>query len=640
MANNLTPTLTLSQLKENIDALGKGGMASSDIQTYVNNYARGSDGNYALKSPRSPSGQPAQPSPQGGEPSGGFAMFGGGSPVGGNADSTQATTANAGLAPLEAAANAVTHSEQAAGQDISSAIGENIPAVKKAQAGANASNQQLASVFGRVLQERHRLAAAGKDTSQLDSILTDDAKTLGITNLQEILPPGAQKTALQTAADFAGVALDVISAGSYGPAAEGAETGELLIKGAKTAGAGAVATGGIDEFAADRAAEGGEQAATQAPKAATVGQNLARVGVKTAKTAAEGAAMGYGYDVTNAAQQGKTGVSMFKPGVGTAIGAGIPLLAGGMTAAGQASKGLGHMFSGSYLPDVADEFAEQGIRPPVGAVTTSGAVQGAEALASKGMFGKDIVASYANAASALDAKTDSIVASIRPMTNLSDENLGKSIQDGLKEYDDNFRVTEDKVYAEFGDQYGSSPTIAATTKDTLSSIMQEQGSDYYKGVDPSLKRMLDRMSGLSSPEAKQLLSQGYSAEMIMDQGLVKEPELTFNELKATRTSIGEQLSRRSRQHRPQAPLWLVVAGHADGGRRKGQRRSIGIGEAERRLCGRQGQDREPHRAVDKVKQSREHRPKPVQEEQRGHDKSGEGDSRSATFSGYSERFHR
>ena len=473
------------------------------------------------------------PSSQG-EPSD-FSLFGAQPPsslMGGNTDSTRASVQDTGLQPLADVGNAITHSEQAAGQDISSAAEEAIPSVKKAQGAAEQSNLQLGQVFGRLLKERHDLAAQGKPTDQLDSILADDARTLGITNLQKILPPGAQKTQLQVAADFAGVALDVISAGQYGEGA--AETGSLLTKADKAAYAAEDAT------VASAATDAG---GSLSKGTATVGQNLAKVGVKTAKTFAEGAGIGYGYDVTNAAQQGKTGAGMFKPGLGTAIGAGIPLLAGGLTAAGQASKGLGHVFSGSYLPDVADEFAAQGIKPPVGAVTNSGAVQGAEALASKGMFGKEIIQSYADAAATLDAKTDSVVASIKPMTNLSDENLGKTIQQGLQEYDDNFRITEDKVYAEFGDKYGASPTVAATTKDTLQTIIEEQGSDYYKGIDPSMKRMLDRMTGLSSPEAKQLLSQGYSADMIMEQGLVKQPDLTFNELKATRTSIGEQLSR-------------------------------------------------------------------------------------------------
>ncbi|OGG48465.1 hypothetical protein A3G63_01180 [Candidatus Kaiserbacteria bacterium RIFCSPLOWO2_12_FULL_52_8] len=48
--NNLTPRLTSIQIRENIDALQKGGMSNDKIQAYVNNYTKTSDGNYILKS--------------------------------------------------------------------------------------------------------------------------------------------------------------------------------------------------------------------------------------------------------------------------------------------------------------------------------------------------------------------------------------------------------------------------------------------------------------------------------------------------------------------------------------------------------------------------------------------------------------
>lgn len=47
--DNLTPKLTVQQLKENIDALKKGGIDNTKIQSYVDNYKKDSDGNYSLK---------------------------------------------------------------------------------------------------------------------------------------------------------------------------------------------------------------------------------------------------------------------------------------------------------------------------------------------------------------------------------------------------------------------------------------------------------------------------------------------------------------------------------------------------------------------------------------------------------------
>lgn len=49
--DKLTPTLNDSQIKENISALQKQGVDNSKIQAYVDNYSKGSDGNYVLKNP-------------------------------------------------------------------------------------------------------------------------------------------------------------------------------------------------------------------------------------------------------------------------------------------------------------------------------------------------------------------------------------------------------------------------------------------------------------------------------------------------------------------------------------------------------------------------------------------------------------
>ncbi len=56
--NTLTPTLTQAQLKQNIDALQKGGMTNDKVQAYVDNYSKAADGSYALKTS---GGAPATP---------------------------------------------------------------------------------------------------------------------------------------------------------------------------------------------------------------------------------------------------------------------------------------------------------------------------------------------------------------------------------------------------------------------------------------------------------------------------------------------------------------------------------------------------------------------------------------------------
>ncbi len=58
--DKLTPTLNQDQLKENINALQKGGMDNSKVQQYVNNYSLGKDGNYVLRTP-APASNPQFP---------------------------------------------------------------------------------------------------------------------------------------------------------------------------------------------------------------------------------------------------------------------------------------------------------------------------------------------------------------------------------------------------------------------------------------------------------------------------------------------------------------------------------------------------------------------------------------------------
>lgn len=55
--DKLTPQLNDTQLRQNIDALQKGGVASNKVQAYVDNYTRDSHGNYVLKPQTAPQPQ-------------------------------------------------------------------------------------------------------------------------------------------------------------------------------------------------------------------------------------------------------------------------------------------------------------------------------------------------------------------------------------------------------------------------------------------------------------------------------------------------------------------------------------------------------------------------------------------------------
>ena len=237
-----------------------------------------------------------------------------------------------------------------------------------------------------------------------------------------------------------------------------------------------------------------------------------------------------------AAKEGAT-----RAGMGKAFDAAVSKMAKPTTAPFKAVKGkMVAPFEKSYLPEAAKAFEEQGIKPPVSAITKSPFLQGSEAIASKSAFGRKIFETYTNAKTAIEAKTNAIVERIKPVKTLSEENLGKTVKEGLKEYDDNFKITQNKIYEEFGKKYGSSESKTLNTKETLSEIITEQGRDFFDGVNPKLARMFDRLTG-ENAQVKAARQQGIPENII--EKMRVEPELSFHELKSTRTSVGEQLAR-------------------------------------------------------------------------------------------------
>jgi len=84
---------------------------------------------------------------------------------------------------------------------------------------------------------------------------------------------------------------------------------------------------GAKQVAADALSSATYLAAPTIPKAGPLASTAAKVATRGAKIAA-GAASGYASDVASNLNQGKSGTDILKPGLGTAIGAGIPAIGG------------------------------------------------------------------------------------------------------------------------------------------------------------------------------------------------------------------------------------------------------------------------------------------------------------------------
>lgn len=235
-------------------------------------------------------------------------------------------------------ANTVTSSEQGFGASIGDALysGKATDVVVKAQ-------KEHADAIQSLSELRKRQKAAGKDTTHTDNLLkqmlseTRSGNVPG-SNIGEIIP-SINKSTGQILGEAGGVALDIASAGSYGNAAKRTTTGQLFIKTAA-------------EKTADKVAA---ETAKDVFKAAPLSEKLATIGKKTVVKSVIGAGTGYGYDVSQNLQSGKTGKEAFKPGMGTLLGGTIPLAVGGIQASVAITKSTAPKFINSLIkPKQAD----------------------------------------------------------------------------------------------------------------------------------------------------------------------------------------------------------------------------------------------------------------------------------------------
>ncbi len=196
-------------------------------------------------------------------------------------------------------------------------------------------------------------------------------------------------------------------------------------------------------------------------------------------------------------------------------------------------------FAKSYLPETAKSFTEERIKPPISAITKSRFLQQGEAVASKTLFGQGIINDVNNAKNLLSKKTSDILGRITPDINLSQESLGKNIQQGFREYQNTFKQTQNKIYDAF---LSTSAKLPATTENTTKAlediISQKQLSATNTAEANFYQKIADKVSG-NTPE---LAKAGISPEIAKQIGY-QGANFNFENLKATRTDIGEMIAK-------------------------------------------------------------------------------------------------
>lgn len=216
---------------------------------------------------------------------------------------------------------ALTPSEQAFGQDISSGIIGNTQNKQLEQQNKTLSDSDLNNIKT-IIGLKNKAIANGQDSSHFDNVLRNYQMNDG-QSLSDIAP-ALDKSNLQVLGDAGGTLLDILSAGSYGTEAKSFE----LLKATKAT----------------------EPIVNQGLK-----QTLKTITKETAVHSAVGGASGYGYDVANNLQDGATGADIFKPGMGTVTGVATPIVIGGVRVGVAITKETAPRFINSLIkPKTAD----------------------------------------------------------------------------------------------------------------------------------------------------------------------------------------------------------------------------------------------------------------------------------------------
>lgn len=227
----------------------------------------------------------------------------------------QSQTESPGI--LKQIGNALISSERQTGETI----GQSMALGTKAFTGAVESAQNLSDTQLGVLKRIQEKKRLGEDTSRLERAL---ASSLGKeqVNIQDIAP-ATQKTNLQALADVGGIGLDVLTAGTLKPASGAVKTLKTV----------------------------------KASRDLSTAEKLIQIAKTTGGASLAGGAIGYGYDVTGKLQAGETGTEALTPGLGTAIGATVPVLGGTLKAITTVSKAQAPKIINSLIKPLAKDFS-------------------------------------------------------------------------------------------------------------------------------------------------------------------------------------------------------------------------------------------------------------------------------------------
>lgn len=238
--------------------------------------------------------------------------------------------------------NALTSSERGLGGTIGGIVNElggNNDSVRKSMDSINNDTLNL-------VQLKRTAQSKGQDTTRFDKMIQGNQTTLAGMNkdLQDIQSP-LNKSTGQVLGELGGTALDALTFGTYSNIGKEIKAGVGAFRTGRDIGEGLKAAGAVEPLAS----QSFHLANREIPSVIQQGVDLIKkpTGLFT-KTGlahvAEGAGIGYGYDVTQGLQgergQDRAGGSSFIPGAGTLLGGLIPTAAGGYKSIKGGTEGI------------------------------------------------------------------------------------------------------------------------------------------------------------------------------------------------------------------------------------------------------------------------------------------------------------
>ncbi len=217
--DKLTPQLNDAQIRQNIDALQRGGLPNDKVQAYVDNYTKGTNGMYVLKSASSQTQQS-----QGLNQNGSDISYGNTKIVGGLAGNT--------LSPVVQF-----------GKDIAAGASGVLPESQTGVGDIKTANQKISDDTVNLIKLIQTRESKGMDTTSLKTALKNEVSP----TQYEQLYPEINKTNEQVLGDAEGTGVLALSGGALQGGVEAASAGGIgqgILTGAKI-GAGFGAAGSV-----------------------------------------------------------------------------------------------------------------------------------------------------------------------------------------------------------------------------------------------------------------------------------------------------------------------------------------------------------------------------------------------------------